>query len=134
MVLSIKLTGQNGKVEMLPGADIELDVIARVAAKTALGVKGVFALENAFPDGIAAALGKDGRARGVRLILEEGGCVFYVSVVTKYGANMPETAWNLQEHIKNAVEETIGIRVKRVNVLIAGIHEANKKRGPGRSV
>ena len=119
---------------MLPGADIELDVVARVAAKTALGVKGVFSLENAFPDGIAAALGKDGRARGVRVTCEDDGCVFYVSVVTKYGANMPETAWNLQEHIKNAVEEIIGIRVKRVNVLIAGIHEANKKRVPGHSV
>jgi len=132
--LSIKLTGQNGKVEMLPGADIELDVIARVAAKIALSVKGVHSLENAFADGIVAAFGKDGRARGVRAIAEEDGCVFHISVVTKYGVNMPEVAWNVQEHVKNAVEETIGISVKRVNVLIAGIHEAGKKRNPGQPV
>ena len=58
--MSIKLTGQNGNADTLPGADIELDVVARIAAKAALGVKGVYALENTFADGIAAALGKDG--------------------------------------------------------------------------
>ena len=132
--MSIKLTNQNGRYEMLPGVDIELDVIARVAAKAALGVKGVHALENAFPDGLAAALGKDGRARGVRVVTEENGCVIHVSAVTNYGVSMPEAAWNLQEHVKNAVEESIGIRVKRVNVLIAGIHNAGKKRVSGQSV
>ena len=127
--LSVRFTGQNGRVETLPGVDIEMDVIARVAAKSAIGVKGVLALENTFADGIAAAFGKDGRARGVRVISEDGGCVFHISVVTKYGENIPEIAWNLQERVKKQVEELIGAKVKRVNVLIAGIREANGKGG-----
>ena len=130
--MSIRLTGQNGKVETLPGVDIELDVIARVAAKSALSVKGVLSLENTFTDGIAAAFGKDGRARGVRVISEEGGCVFHISVVTKYGENIPEIAWNLQERVKKSIEELIGVRAKRVNVLIAGIREAGAKSGAAR--
>ena len=114
----------NSNIAMLPGADIDLDVIARVAQKSALGVRGVLALENTFADGIAAAFGKDGRAHGVRVISEPDGCVLHISAVTKYGENIPEIAWNLQERVKKSIEELIGVRAKRVNVLIAGIRDA----------
>ena len=111
------------KVETLPGVDIGLDVIARVAAKAVLEVRGVLSLENAFSEGIAAAIGRDGHARGVRVISEADGCSFHIGVVTRYGTNIPEAAWQLQEHVKKTVEKLIGVNVKRVNVLIAGIHE-----------
>jgi len=132
--MSKKQKSQNNKVETLPGVDIELDVIARVAAKAALQVKGVLALENAFTDGIAAALGRDGRARGVRVVSEEDGCGFHIGAVTIYGYNIPEIAWNLQENVKKTVEEMIGVRVKRVDVLIAGIREPLDKNGAGQYV
>ncbi|MCL2057474.1 MAG: Asp23/Gls24 family envelope stress response protein [Oscillospiraceae bacterium] len=124
--------GDTGTVETLPGVDIELDVIARVAAKSALGASGVLSLENTFADGIAAALGKHGHARGVRVVSEGGGCVFHISVVTRYGENIPEIAWKLQERVKHSVEELVGARVKRVNVLIAGIRDEGAKRRPKR--
>lgn len=121
--MSKKQKAQNNKVETLPGVDIELDVVARVAAKAALEVDGVLALENAFTDGLAAALGGDGYARGTRVVSEEGGCCFHIGAVTRYGCNIPDTAWNIQEHVKKTVEEIIGVRVKRVDILIAGIRE-----------
>lgn len=114
-------------VETLPGVDIDVDVIARVAARTALEVKGVLELENAFSDGIATALGREGRTRGVRVIPETDGCSLHIGAVTKYGENIPEIAWNLQERIKKTIEDILGIRVKKVNVLIAGIRESGKK-------
>jgi uncharacterized alkaline shock family protein YloU len=123
----------DGMVETFPGVDIDIDVIARVAAETALEVKGVLALENAFTDNVAAALGRDGRARGVRVVADNGGCDFHISVVTKYGENIPEIAWNLQERVKKSVEDTIGVQVKQVNVLIAGIREGGGKTGKGKS-
>lgn len=113
----------NVNMDMNTNMDIDLDVIARVAAKTALGERGVLALENAFTDGIAAALAKDGRTRGVRVASEADGYGFHIGVVTKYGENIPEIAWNLQDHIKKTVEHIIGVKVKRVDVLIAGIRE-----------
>ena len=124
-----KQKNQGGKAEAPPGADIELDVIARVAARAALEVNGVIALENAFTEGIAAALGRDGRTRGVRVISEDDGCGFHIGAVTKYGGNIPEIAWNLQEHVKKTVEAIIGVNVKRVDVLIAGIRDTSGQRG-----
>ena len=113
----------DGKATALPGVDIDADVVARAAAKMALEVGGVFALENAFTDGVAAAFGRDGRTRGVRVVSGSNGCVLHIGVVTKYGENVPEIAWNLQEHIKKGIENLIGVRVDRVNILIAGICE-----------
>ena len=121
--MSKKQKSLNGKIETLPGVDIELDVIARVAAKAALEVDGVLTLENAFTDGIAAVLGGDGHARGVRVVSGDDGCYFHIGAVTKYGGNVPEIAWHLQDHIKKTVEDIIGVKVKRVDILIAGIRE-----------
>jgi len=122
-----KIIGQNDTIETLPGVEVGLDVIARVAAKAVLKVKGVLSLENAFTDGIAAVIGGDGHTRGVRVISEGDGCHFHIGVVTQYGLNIPEIAWNLQERVKKSVEELTGAKVKRVNILIAGIREAGKK-------
>jgi uncharacterized alkaline shock family protein YloU len=105
------------------GAGIDADIVARVAAKAALEVGGVVAVEGAAADGIAAALGRDGRAPGVRVTAERDGCSFHIGVVIKYGERVPEVAWNLQEHVKNTVEKLIGVRVINVNILIAGIRD-----------
>jgi uncharacterized alkaline shock family protein YloU len=120
---------QNSKVETLPGVDVELDVIARVAAKAALEVKGALALENAFADDIAAAIGRDGRARGVRVVSEKNGCGLHIGVVTEYGLAVPEIAWNIQEHVKKTVERLIGVRVLKVDVNIAGIRDISGRAG-----
>lgn len=125
--MGIKLIGRNGMPETMPGVDIDMDVIARVAAKAALGVKGVLALENAFADGIAAALGMDGRARGVRVAAAGGGCSLQLCAVTEYGLNIPEIAWNMQEHVKRTVENILGVHVEQVNVFISGIREAGAR-------
>jgi len=126
------VTEAGSPVEVSPGVDIDLDVIARIAAKAALEVEGVITLENAFADGIAAALGRDGHARGVRVVSEASGCCFHIGAVTRYGCNIPEIAWNLQEHVKKTVENIIGVRVIRVDVLIAGIRDAGSAGGARR--
>ena len=123
--MSIRLMGPGGAADALPGVDIDADVVARAAAKIALEVKGVLELENAFSDGVAAALGRDGHARGVRVSPEPDGCVMHVGAVAKYGENIPEIAWNLQEHIRKNVEDIIGVRVKKVNILITGVRDVS---------
>ena len=130
--MGIKLIGRNGMVETMPGVDVDMDVIARVAAKAALEVKGVLALENAYADGIAAALGREGRTRGARVVAGDDGCSLHIGAVVEYGVNIPDVAWNLQDHIKKTVEYVIGARVNQVNVLIAGVRdEAAAKGGAG---
>jgi len=122
----MRINGKNPVKGSVPGVDIELDVIARVAAKSALEVDGVLALENTFSDGIAAAIGRDGRTRGVRVTAEKDGCCFHIGAVVQYGFNIPDIAWHLQEKIKKTVENIIGVRVNRVDVLVAGIREARQ--------
>ena len=118
--------GSNPVAGGLPGVEIELDVIARAASASALAVNGVLALENAFSDGLAAVVGGLGYARGVRVTPEQDGCCFNIGAVIQYGENIPEIAWRLQENVKKTVEELIGVRVKKVDVLITGVRESPK--------
>jgi uncharacterized alkaline shock family protein YloU len=44
----------------------------------------------------------------------------YISV--RYGLRIPDVAWDLQETIKNQLEQYTGYTVKAVNVYVQGIH------------
>ena len=100
---------------------IKTDVIASIAGKAALEVIGVLGIDGGISGGLAAALRRDNTASGIKVLLEDNKFIISVSVITKYGMRIPEIAWNLQEHIKKNVEDTAGIAVHKVNVLITGI-------------
>ena len=120
--------------------DIDQDAVTAIAVRAALEVDGVLALEGGFAAGLAAAaFGKDGGASGVRLSAEGDGLCFQLSVVARYGARIPDLAWNLQDHVKKTVERCAGLAVGKVNVLVVGVRECggrtgveNKSNGGGR--
>jgi uncharacterized alkaline shock family protein YloU len=107
-----------------PAKDIDEDVLETVAARAALEVDGVVSVDAGFPGGIVDVLGKGNYAGGVRAFAEGGGVGFQINVITRYGARIPEVAWNLQESVKQAVERSVGVTVNKVNVLVAGVRGA----------
>ena len=103
--------------------DIDQDAVVAVAVRAALEVDGVLALEGGFASGLAAAFGKEGAPPGVRMSVESDGLHFQLSVVARYGANIPDLAWNLQDHVKKTVEQYVGLAVGKVNVLVVGVRD-----------
>jgi len=45
----------------------------------------------------------------------------------KYGLRIPDIAWDVQEAIKNQIENYTGYTVKAVNVHVQGIHFTESK-------
>lgn len=69
--------------------------------------------------------------KGIRLYFEKEGVYADISVIVKYGYNIPELAFRIQQTIKQNVESMTVYKIAKVNVHIAGVvfpaAEAEKK-------
>lgn len=69
--------------------------------------------------------------KGIRLYFEKEGVYADISVIVKYGYNIPELAFRIQQTIKQNVESMTVYKIAKVNVHIAGVvfpaAEADKK-------
>lgn len=63
----------------------------------------------------------DGKKGGISLFLEKDGVYVDVSVVVKYGYNVPELAYRVQQSIKQSVENMTRFKVAEVNVHIQDV-------------
>jgi uncharacterized alkaline shock family protein YloU len=113
---------------------IDSEVLGSIAAIAAKGVSGVYKITTGFVDGIAHLFRKNPDA-GVKVILNEGEITVELGVIVEYGSNIPEITWNIQKTIKEELERQSGLRVVKVNVVIAGVHyledESSKEKGVG---
>lgn len=81
-------------------------------------VYNIVALAIAEVDG---ALPLDGKKNGISLFLEKDGIYADVSVVVKYGYNVPELAYRIQQSVKQSVENMTHYRVAEVNVHVRDV-------------
>ena len=102
---------------------IDMDVVATIAYNAALEVDGILGVDGGIQGGLAAAFKIDSSVAGVKVFLEDNSFVININVVAQYGMRIPEVAWNLQEHVKKTVEDSVGISVMKVNVTITGVKE-----------
>lgn len=99
------------------------DVITELARKTLTLVPGV---QPASP-GLVSKLGLVGRKAidGIKVSVEENinppQITVDVFVLVKYGLRIPDIAWDLQEAVKNNLEQYTGYTVKAVNVNVQGV-------------
>ncbi len=69
-------------------------------------------------EGASLAEGKRG---GISLYLEKDGIYVDVSVVVKYGYNVPELAYRIQQSVKQSVENMTRFKVAEVNIHIQDV-------------
>lgn len=103
-MFNIKLNSseeQNGKV--VYNAGIVHDIVV-------LAIKEV--------EGAATVVGK---RNGISLYIEKDGIYADVSVVVKYGYNVPELAYRIQQSIKQNVENMTHYKVAEVNVHVRDV-------------
>ena len=62
-----------------------------------------------------------GKKSGISLFLEKDGIYVDVSVVVKYGYNVPELAYRIQQTVKQSVENMTHFKVAEVDVHIQDV-------------
>ena len=70
---------------------------------------------------VEGAMPVQGKKNGISLYLEKDGIYADVSVVVKYGYNVPELAYRIQQSIKQSVENMTKYKVAEVDVHIQDV-------------
>lgn len=109
---------------------IHQNVIGIIARTATAGVPGVVALAGGLVDGLAGIISGKGGERGVRVALHEDGVRIEVAVVIEYGVRIPHVAWQVQNGIRQAVEEMTGKNVVAVDVIVQGVQLPDNRPGP----
>lgn len=81
-------------------------------------LRGIVALAVDEVEGTVPVVGK---RQGISLYVEKEGIYVDVSVVVKYGYNVPELAYRIQQSIKNSVENMTHYKIAKVDVHIQDV-------------
>lgn len=109
------------------GIKIADDVIATIAGKSALEVNGVYSMAGGFAGGISEVFGKKSYTKGIKVDNNEKGLKIDVNIIVEYGARIPDVAYQIQNKVKNAVENMTGLKIEEVNVHIQGVNTEVQK-------
>lgn len=107
---------------------IDNEVIAKIAGLAAMDCYGIvgMAAKNV-KDGIVQLLKLESLTKGIKLEITEEGIIIDLHIIVQYGINIPAIADSIISTIKYKVEEYVGQKVLRVNVLVEGVKvEKNK--------
>ena len=102
---------------------IENEVIARIAGLSAMECYGVVGMAaKSIRDGFVHLLKIESLSKGVRIEnLENGELVIRLHIIVEHGTNLAAIADTLQDNVRYAVEGSVGIKVREINVFIEGI-------------
>ncbi len=97
------------------------DVIATIAGLAATEVEGVSAMQGNVTNELVGKLGMKNLTKGVHIKVTENGVAVELSVQMRYGYSIPKTCKSIQEKVKTAIENMVGLSVEFVNVHIVGV-------------
>lgn len=97
------------------------DVVAIIAGLAATEVEGVAGMSGGIAGGIADMLGKRNLAKGVKVEVGDKQASIDLYIVVKFGARIPDVAWNIQENVKKAIESMTGLETTFINVHVQGV-------------
>lgn len=97
------------------------EVIAVVAGLAATEVKGVASLGGGITNNTVARKGIKALSKGMKLSVDNDQVSVNLIVNLEYGYSIPQTASEVQEKVKSAIENMTGMEVTEVNVRVAGV-------------
>jgi len=106
------------------------DVVGIIAGMAATEVPGVAGMSAGIVGGIAEMLGRKNLSKGVKVDVGEKDAAVDIYIVIEYGSKIPEVASQIQQKVKNAIEQMTGLNVVGVNVNIQGVTFAETKEEP----
>ena len=110
------------KEDGLGEVQIAEEVITIIAGLAATEVEGVCSMGGNITKELVSRLGMKNLSKGVRVeVTEEGKIEVFVTINIAYGYAIPAVSGNVQEKVKEAIENMTGLEVSGVNVRIADV-------------
>ena len=104
-------------------ADEVLSIVASLAAQE---VEGVAGMNGGFAGDLSEFLGNKNVSKGVRVTVEGHVVSIEVYVNIEYGGCIPGIALEIQEKVREAIEDMTGYEVKIVDVHVQGVQRRHK--------
>ena len=109
---------EEGEMSSVKISDEVVPVIAGLAATE---VKGVACLGGGITNSMVARKGIKALSKGVKVTVTDQQVRADLIIHLEYGYNIPEVAQEVQDKVRSAIENMIGMTVTDVNVKVAGI-------------
>lgn len=108
--------------EIKEGVTISDEVVAIVAGLAATEVDGVEALSGNITNSAIPRTGSGKLSKGVKISANQDGSISAkLSIIIRYGFEIPVICGKVQEKVKNAIENMTGISVSAVDIRIATV-------------
>ncbi|TVY08720.1 Asp23/Gls24 family envelope stress response protein [Paenibacillus cremeus] len=97
------------------------DVVATIAGLAALETPGIAAMSGGISEGLAKRLSGKNVQKGVSVEVGQVEAAIDLRVIVNYGSRIQEVCRDLQENVREAVENMTGLTVVEVNVKVEGV-------------
>ncbi|GFR37578.1 alkaline-shock protein [Insulibacter thermoxylanivorax] len=97
------------------------DVVATIAGLAATDTPGIAGMSGGISEGLARRLSGKHVNKGVSVEVGETEAAIDLRVIVNYGAKIHEVCRDLQENVRDAVENMTGLTVVEVNVKVEGV-------------
>ena len=108
------------------GVNITDEVVAIIAGLAATEVEGVSSLAGNLTNEVISKAGMNKLSKGVKIITEENKVAVRLGVNISYGYEIPKICQQVQDKVKNAIENMVGLEVIRVDIKIASVAVAGE--------
>lgn len=112
---------QSDKGEKQGTIKISEDVVTTIAGLAAAEVSGVAGMSGGITGELVEKLGRKNISKGIKAVMGENEVTIDINAIVEYGVNIHEVAVELQNSIRNAIENMTGLSVVNVNVNIQGL-------------
>lgn len=105
----------------LGATKIHHEVIAAIASVATQEVPGVAGMKSSLKDGLNHLLTHKGTEKGIKIKFHNGNVDINIAVEVDYGSNIPKVVKQVQEKVKNNVEQMTGLKLANINIDVCGV-------------
>ena len=115
---------ENGQIGEVRIAD---EVVAIIAGLAATEVEGVASMAGNVTNELVSRLCMKNLSKGVKVEVTSEAVSVELALNMEYGYSIPKTSEQVQDRVKQAIENMTGLSVDEVNIRIAGVRPEGQK-------
>ena len=108
--------------------NISEEVITTISGIAVSEISGVAEMAGGITGGITEVLsGKKNLSKGIKADVAGNNVKIDVNIIVDYGVRIPDVAFDIQNKVKQTVENMTGLKVNEVNVHVQGVNVEKTK-------